>query len=448
MANLWSVSCSPLESLNQPVEENVLQIEPAQIVASRLIDIDLGSIIKKRSITAHFQPIVSMRERQVLAVEALCRGVHPDNGLLIPPTVLFGLARSEGNLLALDRICRSKALDAFKHLGGPQKELMLNLNLEASLLDLGVLDSNYLVNAVRQLDLDPHRIVIEIVESRVRNLKALKQFSQDYKRYGFLIALDDVGAGYSDLARIAVIEPDLIKIDRGLVSGLDQNLHQKEVVRSLIELSHRIGALTIVEGVEREEEVVCALDLGADFLQGYYFAQPAHGLAQLEEACQRRIQAMAGYYLGYKQERLVRRHELYREFEQVVEHLVSQLSWAGPHEFARVLDELIGLSNSLECLYVLNARGIQITETVINPYRLVNRRKAIFKPAPLGSDQSLKDYYIMARSEQRKFISDPYISTASGQKRITIAASFRDQNGDEFILCCDFAQKEELEQLT
>ena len=424
-----------------------MNAEPAQVVASRQIDIDLDNIIKKRSITAHFQPIVSMREREVKAVEALCRGVHPDTGLLVPPALLFGLARTEGNLLALDRLCRSKALETFKQLGGPARELMLNLNLEASLLDLGVLGSNYLVNAVRQLDLDPHRIVIEIVESKVRNLKALKQFSQDYKRFGFLIALDDVGAGYSDLARIAAIEPDLIKIDRGLVEGLDRSLHQKEVVRSLIELAHRIGALTIVEGVECEEEVVCALDLGADFLQGYYFAQPGQSLDQLETECNSRIRAVAAYYSGYKRDRIVRRKELNREFAQVVEHLASQLSWDGAHEFGRVLDELIGLNSALECVYVLDAQGAQITDTVINPYRLANRRKGIFKPAPLGSDQSLKDYYIMARAERRKFISDPYISMASGQKCITIAASFRDQSGDEFILCCDFALKGELERL-
>ena len=417
-----------------------MQAEPAPAMASRHIDIDLNSIIKSRSVVAHFQPIVSMRERGVLAVEALSRGVHPQTGLLVPPSVLFGLARSEGSLLALDRLCRSKALESFKKLGGPSKELMLSLNLEASLLDLGVLGSNHLVNAVRQLDLDPHRIVIEIVESKVRNQKALKQFSQDYKRFGFLIALDDVGAGYSDLARIAAIEPDLIKIDRGLVQGLERSLHKKEVVRSLIDLSHRIGALTVAEGVEREEEVVCALELGADFLQGYYFAHPGDELDELETECERRIQAAAGYYAGYVQDRITRRKERHREFEQVVEHLTSQLSWGGRHEFARVLDELIGLNSALECLYILDSLGVQITETVLNPYLLANRRNALFKPAPLGSDQSLKDYYIMARAERRKYVSDPYISMASGQKCITIAASFKDQSGDEFILCCDFAK--------
>ena len=418
--------------------------ESTQNSASRQIDIDLNTIIKKRSVAAHFQPIVSMQNREVLGMEALCRGVHPDTGLLIPPSLLFGLARSDGNLLALDRLCRAKALETFKQLGGMSKNLMLNLNLEASLLDLGVLGSNYLVNAVRQTNLDPHRIVIEIVESKVRNLKALHQFSQDYKRFGFLIALDDVGSGYSDLARIAAIEPDIIKIDRGLVDGMDRNLHKKEVVRSLIELSHRIGALTVVEGVEREEEVVCALDLGADFLQGYYFSPPGQSLEQLERECNERIQELAGYYAAYKQNRISRRKELYREYEQVVEHLVSQLVWAGPREFARVLDELIGMNSALECLYLLDSQGIQITETVINPYLLATRRKAVFKPAPLGSDQSLKDYFIMARAERRKHISNPYISMASGQKCITIAVSFRSNSDDEFTLCCDFTQQAEL----
>ena len=418
-----------------------MQAETAQATASPQVEIELESILQTRSVATHFQPIISMRERAVLAVEALCRGVHPHSGLLIPPALLFGLARPHEGLLELDRLCRQKSLETFSKLGGGAGDLMLSLNMEASLLDLGVLGSNYLVNSVRSLDLDPSHIIIEIVESKVRDLKALKSFADEYKRYGFLIALDDVGAGYSDLARIPALEPDLIKIDRGLVKGMDKNLHKKEVVRSIIELSHRIGALTVVEGVEREGEVICALDMGADFMQGYFFCRPAPALGRLEEECSGRMQAAASNFASFKQTKIQNRRETCRQFEQVVDHLAGQLGWAAPHEFQRVLDELIGLNNSLECLFVLNHKGIQITETVFNPYRLALRRKSIFKPAPLGSDQSLKDYYFMARTERRKFITDPYISMASGLKCITIAASFKDQTGAEHILCCDFAQE-------
>jgi EAL domain-containing protein (putative c-di-GMP-specific phosphodiesterase class I) len=419
--------------------------EPTQTLAARQVDIELDSILLQRSVTAHFQPIVSMRERAVLAVEALTRGVHPETGLLIPPALLFGLATPDNGLLELDRLCRQNCLQSFSNQGGAISNLMLSLNMEASLLDQGVLGSNYLVNAVRSLDLDPNRIVIEIVESRVRDTKALKAFAREYKRFGFLIALDDVGAGYSDLARIPAIEPDLIKIDRGLIKGMDKNLHKKEIVRAIINLSHRIGALTVAEGVEREGEVICAMDLGADLLQGYYFSRPMPLLRGLDQACEEGIITAANSYAAQKQGNIKNQRATYQQFEQVADHLAGQLGWAAPHEFQRVLDELIGLNNSLECLFVLNHKGIQVTETVFNPYRLALRRKSLFKPAPIGSDQSLKDYYFMARTERRKYITEPYISMASGLKCITIATSFKDQTGSEHILCCDFAQQPDQE---
>ena len=193
--------------------------------------------------------------------------------------------------------------------------------------------------------------------------------------------------------------------------------------------------------MERESEVVCAMNMNADFMQGYFFAKPGPRPEELEQVCLGRMQAAASTFASYKQNKIQSRQSARQQHEQVADHLVQQLSWAAPHEFQRVLEELIGLDNSLECMFVLDGKGIQVTETVFNPYRLALRRKSIFKAASAGSDQSLKEYYFMARTRRRKFISDPYISMATGLNCITIAVSFKDQTGGEHILCCDFAQQ-------
>jgi EAL domain-containing protein (putative c-di-GMP-specific phosphodiesterase class I) len=102
----------------------------------------------------------------------------------------------------------------------------------------------------------------------------LKRFIENQRKQGVLIALDDIGAGFSNLERVAELKPDLIKIDRSLVMGLHQSYHKQEVFSSLVKLAHSLGALLLAEGAESEEETMQALELGADMIQGYYFSRP------------------------------------------------------------------------------------------------------------------------------------------------------------------------------
>ncbi len=78
----------------------------------------------------------------------------------------------------------------------------------------------------------------------------------------------------SNLDRISIIKPDILKIDKSLVQSAAGQYHSSEIVKSLVALAHRIGSLVIAEGVETANEAVIALELGVDMLQGYYFAKP------------------------------------------------------------------------------------------------------------------------------------------------------------------------------
>jgi len=114
--------------------------------------------------------------------------------------------------------------------------------------------SGHLLKQVRQFNLNPNNVAIEIIESRVNDTGALNEFISRHREYGFLFALDDIGSGYSNLDRITITEPDLLKIDRSLISQIDINYHKQEVLKSLVNLARRIGALVVAEGVEREED--------------------------------------------------------------------------------------------------------------------------------------------------------------------------------------------------
>ena len=119
------------------------------------------------------------------------------------------------------------------------------------------------------------RIVLEITEQapldRVPDLSGRISRLRDL---GFRLAVDDLGAGYSGHVSLAVLEPEIVKLDMGLVRGIDRDPVRREVVRSTTRLCHRLGCLVVAEGIETPDERDAVLELGCDAMQGFLFAQP------------------------------------------------------------------------------------------------------------------------------------------------------------------------------
>jgi EAL domain-containing protein (putative c-di-GMP-specific phosphodiesterase class I) len=89
------------------------------------------------------------------------------------------------------------------------------------------------------------------------------------------LVVDDLGAGYSNLKSIADLEPNLVKLDRGLIEGLDRNVRQQRLVSGVVRLCKDLGAYVVGEGIETQPELRALLDTGAQFGQGFLLARPA-----------------------------------------------------------------------------------------------------------------------------------------------------------------------------
>jgi EAL domain-containing protein (putative c-di-GMP-specific phosphodiesterase class I) len=96
----------------------------------------------------------------------------------------------------------------------------------------------------------------------------------EYRRQGFKIALDDFGAGYSSLARLADMRPDIAKLDRQVIQDCDRDPVRLAIVASVIRLGAEIGVKMVIEGVERVGEAEALRGVGARFIQGFYFGRP------------------------------------------------------------------------------------------------------------------------------------------------------------------------------
>jgi len=327
---------------------------------------------------------------------------------------------------------------AFAERFGRDTDLMLWLNLETSILSEEVVGSDRLMRAVHESGLAPHQIVIEIVETHVPDVSSLQKFVEIYKGYGFSVALDDVGTGHSNLERIARIKPDIIKIDRCLIHDLDQERYRYIVVRSLRNLAQSIGALVLAEGLETEGEALAALDLDINLHQGYYYAKPEEYLTGYHLGTFDKIEALAKVFQHRRMERFSRRHDYYDRIGASVQNIINQLKTVSSSGFEEILARAVKEDDNLECLYILGLDGVQISDTVCNYIKLMRPKSQLFRPAHRGADLSLKEYYLLIKAGLARYVSDPYISQASGNLCVTVSTRFSTLEGTDYILCADY----------
>jgi len=400
----------------------------------------ISEIVRLGAVTTWFQPVVSIRKKEVIGFEGLSRGMTSAG--LVAPAVLYSSARDSGCLLELDRLCREKTLMNFEgRFHNPCGRQLVFMNFEASLLDEGACGSGHLIDLVSQMELSPSDIVIEIVESRVRDIGALKRFVITYRDYGFLIALDDIGAGHSNLDRISLLKPDILKIDREVLKDIDRSYHKQEIFKSITNMAHNLGAIVVAEGVETEEEVLQCLALGADLFQGYYFGMPDEPEnIPGNSVLMGRIAALAARYKNEEITKLRECRQRHILYAGVIKKLLRGISQVPACNCEERLREMISGNPAVEAFYIVDENGIQITDTVINPDSHVKRQK-LFHPARRGDDQSMKEYiYPLLSTGLKRYTTDRYISLATGNICRTVAISYRDAERDKYILCVDFRE--------
>lgn len=218
-----------------------------------------------------YQPIVDVNSHQIFAHEALVRGINGEPA----PTVLSQV--TENNRFRFDQACRVKAIKTASKL---DMQSMLSINFLPNAIYRPELCIRSTLEAARAHNFPIDRIIFETVEGeRISDAKWLTEVFREYKRIGFLTAIDDFGAGYAGLNLLADFQPDIIKLDMDLIRGIDQSRSRQAIVRGTVGICAELGIKVIAEGVETPDECSALKDLGISLLQGYLFSKP------LFEAC-------------------------------------------------------------------------------------------------------------------------------------------------------------------
>ena len=232
----------------------------------RLQDVMLGD-----QITSVYQPIVELVSGGMHGLEALSRG--PRDTQQHSPINLFEAAAATDLVFELDRHCRRRALKTAAELPAPYR-LFVNV-VPASMYDPDF-QGAALIKLLEGLGLSPERIVLEVSEQyAIENYVLFVEALENFRQLGFSIAVDDIGAGYSGLEKIAHLNPRYLKFDMQLVRDIDESHVKREMARALKTFADKMDSKIIAEGIEREGEKQACVDLGIDFGQGYLLARPA-----------------------------------------------------------------------------------------------------------------------------------------------------------------------------
>lgn len=239
-----------------------------------MLENELRAAIDDGQIEIHYQPLVRLSDGRVFGAEALARWRHPRRGLLFPARFI-GLAEECGLIVPLgqqilEQACRFAA--RMHGNGYPLERIAVNV----SPLQIGRDDFvENVAGALRRSGLPGQALELEITENFVMsNTPRMVERLAAVTALGVSFAVDDFGTGYSNLAQLKCLPISKLKIDRGFVEGLPEDLNDLAIVRAVISLGRNLGFTVIAEGVESAEQAALLQHEGCSEGQGNLFSRP------------------------------------------------------------------------------------------------------------------------------------------------------------------------------
>jgi diguanylate cyclase (GGDEF)-like protein len=252
-----------------------------EVMRSRVIEHmqtenDLRRALQRQEFVLHYQPVVRLHDGSIASMEALLRWDHPERGLIGP--LGFIPVAEESRLIVpigrwvIEQACRQAA--DWQELQPDSAPISVAVNLSARQLADPALIA-HVEGSIRANGIEPSTLWLELTETTLlddtvyveRTLGALRAL-------GVHLVLDDFGVGFSSLGYLKRLPLSMVKLDRTFVENVTDNPHDAAIVRAVTDMAETIGIGVVAEGVETEEQVRVARDLGCGYAQGFHFAEP------------------------------------------------------------------------------------------------------------------------------------------------------------------------------
>ena len=232
--------------------------------------VEFEKILANRNIRTLFQPIVSLKNGDILGYEALSRG--PVGSIFESAPSLFQAGSKYGRSWELERVCRQRTIEKISKLSLSYKTF-INVNPKV-ILEEGF-KKGFTNRLLSEYGVDPSSIVFELTEgSSIKDFDLLKDAVTHYLKQGYKIAVDDLGEGYSGLKILAETHPDYMKIDMSLVRNIEKKPINQALLKAFCEFGKTMNIKVIAEGIETDDELRTLVEIGVDFGQGYLIGKP------------------------------------------------------------------------------------------------------------------------------------------------------------------------------
>lgn len=237
------------------------------------VEAELAAAIGRGQFRLVFQPLLARHSRRVAGVEALVRWQHPRRGFLGPAAFLPAMERA-GQMGALTDWAIAQAAQSCLGWREAGMTVPVSVNLSATLLYDSALADRVLA-CLDSLGMPADLLTLEVTETALaKSGHDAGRVLGDLRRAGIGISIDDFGTGYTSLAMLKDYIFDEVKIDRSFVAPLLHSPADAAIVRSILELGHRLDLTVVAEGVEDESTARLLEEMGCDLLQGFHFAKP------------------------------------------------------------------------------------------------------------------------------------------------------------------------------
>jgi EAL domain-containing protein (putative c-di-GMP-specific phosphodiesterase class I) len=387
------------------------------------------------TVGSHFQPIFGLAHSRAVGFEGLMRPLD-GNGNPVAPLDALALSRDFSHLQGLDRLASAVHVHNFRQL---QADGWLFLNMHTTVFLEGVDDGRFLADVLAAAGLSPQRVVIEILEQGVLDELRLAEAVRYFRNQGFLIALDDFGAGHSNFDRVWNLQPDIVKLDRSMTTQAGGNLRIRRLMPVMVSLLHEAGSLVLMEGIETEGEALMAMDADADFVQGYYFARPAEALPGEDRSRELFERLWTDFREVTLPEVAFHRREV-GPYINAIGYAVSLIESGIP--LSHAANGFLELPGAERC-YLLDSEGRQIGDNIVNPRpgALTDLRYSPVAYAQ-GANWSRRFYFRRALEHPGKVqVTRPYLSIAGANQCITVSIASL-VGGEMRVLCGDVSWRD------
>lgn len=377
------------------------------------------------------QPIYSISHKRTIGYEALIRAFDPENSAVLP-LHLFELPDSDAENLLLDRLCRYLHIRNYSAIKDQLNWLFVNVS--PRVVSSGSQSDSFFGALLEKTGLPAHRIVMEIVEQPTDDAERLKETVAYYRKLGCLIAIDDFGAGHSNFERIWNLSPDIVKLDRTLLTRATDDRRARQILNGIVSLLHQSGCLVLLEGVETRDQAMIAIDSGVDFVQGFYFRRPCldfeelpHALADLEELV-----------LDYKKRKQLTQdptQQLVSFFSTPFHRATDKLQHG--HQMQQACFELLNHPTVSRC-YLVDDKGVQITDTLVSEATVRNQDPRFLPLENTTSADWFRQQYLRQALAQpdNLHVTAPYLCVTGAYMCVTLSLAYQCQ-GRLKVLCCD-----------